>query len=62
MRAVRAKYIKKKIKALLGDAVTPGEIRREKREYTRAGFTESQQPKLKVSRRQQRFIDIETGA
>ena len=60
MRAVRARYIKKKIKALLGDAVTPGEIRREKREYARAGLIESQQPKLKVSRRKQRFADKET--
>lgn len=59
MRAVRARYIKKKLKSLLGNEVTPGEIRREKREYTRAGFMESQQPKLKVSSRQQRFIDNE---
>lgn len=59
MRAVRARYIKKKLKSLLGDSLTPGQIRREKREYTRAGLMESQQPKLKVSSRQQRFMDNE---
>lgn len=57
MRNKRAKEIKRKVKEAAGGAVEPATLREAKRDYTLSGSRNSQKPKLKTSKRQQRLTN-----